>query len=75
MDKLAKLRKKEGLTQEQLAEKVGLSTSSIAMYETGDRKPPLEKAKVLADFFGVSIEDIFFNSKPHECVVNENVSA
>lgn len=75
MKRLAELRKKEGLTQEELAKKIGISTSSIAMYETGDRNPPLNKAKILADFFGVAIEDIFFRKNTHESVVNTNHSA
>ena len=65
MKQLAKLRDKRGLTQKELAEKTGISKSSIAMYETGERKPTLKRAKMLADFFGVSIEDIFFTNNPH----------
>lgn len=65
MQKLAKLREKNGLTQKELAEITGISTSSIAMYETGERRPTLRRAKLLADFFGISIEDIFFTNNAH----------
>ena len=39
MKNLALLRKKKGLTQMQLAKLIGVSTSTVAMWETGQRKP------------------------------------
>lgn len=60
MKNLALLRKQKKLTQKELAKNTGISASSIAMYETGERRPSLKKAKVLADYFEVTIEEIFF---------------
>ena len=45
---LASLRKKEELTQRELALKLKISSSAIAMYETGARAPSLQKAKEIA---------------------------
>lgn len=53
---LQKLREKEDLTQVQLAKKVGLSSSAIAMYEAGERKPSIEILPTFADYFGVTTD-------------------
>ena len=66
MKKLAILRGDRNLTQKQLAEKTGISASSIAMYEIGERVPTLKRAKILADFFQVSVDYLFFANKTHE---------
>lgn len=63
---LKELRKRDNLTQRQLAKKLQISVSSIAMYETGERIPQLRKAKAIADFFGVQVESIFFSNNAHE---------
>ena len=63
MNRLAEFRKKKGLAQRELAEKLSVSTSTIAMWETGSRRPTLEKASEIALFFGVRIEDIFLFKK------------
>ena len=54
--KLRQLRQEQGLSQSALAEKVGLSKSSINMYERGEREPGFEIARKIADFFGVDTE-------------------
>lgn len=69
---LSELRGEYNLTQKELAEKTGISESAIAMYEVGERTPSLKRAKILADFFDVSIEDIFFSHNPHDKRANSN---
>ena len=54
-NRIKELREKEGLTQEQLAKKAGLSNQSISFYETNRRKPKIETWERLADFFNVSV--------------------
>ena len=49
------LRKQKDLTQRELAEKLGLSNSSIANYETGLRLPDRKTEEKIAEFFGVTI--------------------
>lgn len=67
MKTLSELRDEKELTQKELAEQLEFdcSPSTIAMYETGERTPPLEKAKIIAIFFGVSVESIIFGSRTH----------
>jgi len=55
-DNLVFLRKREGLSQQELANKVGLSRSAISMYESGARMPPADVLIILADFFNVKID-------------------
>lgn len=54
--KLKTLRKGRGLTQFELAEKVGLSRCTISNYECGRRSPHISEIRVLSDFFGVSFD-------------------
>ena len=55
MNGLKELRLKRGLSQQELAKKVGISNQSISSYEKGVRKPKIEAWKKLADYFGVSV--------------------
>lgn len=55
-DKIKLLRKSKGLTQEQLAEGIGLSRGTIAGYETGRRIPRFPELQKIADFFGVGLD-------------------
>lgn len=53
------LRVKKGLNQGELAEKLGVTRNTISSWENG-KLPSLKNANKLADFFGVSVLDIFF---------------
>lgn len=50
------LRKTKGLTQEQLAEKLGVQRATISNYEIGRRSPHLKELEKLANILGVSLE-------------------
>ena len=55
-DIIKKLRQERGLSQQELAQKTGLSASSIGMYEQGRRKPSFEVLQLFADTFNVDID-------------------
>jgi len=55
---LRSLRVREGLTQEELAKKLGIARSTIGMYENGERVPPLKILERFADFFNVDMNYI-----------------
>ena len=57
-DNLVQLRKLNSLTQEDLAEKVGVSRQAIAKWESGETTPDIEKSRILADVFGVTLDDL-----------------
>ena len=54
-EKLKKLRKEKKVTQEQLAQIIGVERSSIGKYETGTQ-PSTDIIKRIADYFGVSVD-------------------
>ncbi|MDD7418965.1 MAG: helix-turn-helix transcriptional regulator [Ruminococcus sp.] len=57
-DNLISLRKMNHLSQEELAEKLGISRQTLSKYETGESVPDIEKCKVIADYFEVSMDDL-----------------
>ena len=50
-EKIYKLRTKRSMTQEQLAEKIGVSRQSVSKWETDSAIPDIEKLKLLAEFY------------------------
>lgn len=58
---LKELRIEKGLTQEEVAKAIGISTSYYGMIEIGRRKSTLKVAKKIANFYEKTIDDIFFN--------------
>jgi len=51
-----KLRTSSNLTQNAIAEKLGISRSTIGMYETGAREPDFETLEKIADYFNVDTD-------------------
>ena len=64
-ENLIALRKMHNISQEELAEKVGVSRQTLSKYETGESIPDIEKTKAIADAFGVSLDDLV-NYNPEE---------
>ena len=54
--RIAALRRSRGLSQAQLAAKIGISPSAMGMYEQGRREPAADTIVILAKFFGVSTD-------------------
>lgn len=57
--KLKELRKSENLTQQQLADKLQISRVNYTRYETNAARPDYETLIKIADFFDVSLDEIF----------------
>lgn len=55
-ERIKDLREKKDLTQIELSKKLGISRSTIASWESNRRVPELGTAKILADFFDVSVD-------------------
>lgn len=53
MNRIKEVRKKKGLSLQQVADAVGLGNNTISRYETGKREPKLETWKKLAEYFNV----------------------
>lgn len=57
--KVKKLRKQKGLTQEQLADKIRVSSTYIGFIEQGQRNPSINTADKIARVLGVKLSDLF----------------
>ena len=55
------LRRKNGLSQEQLAEKIGVSRQAISKWEGGLSTPELDKLKALSECFQITIDELTGN--------------
>ena len=55
-EKIYKLRKKSGLSQEQLAEQLDVSRQAISKWESGMAVPESEKLIAISNYFGVSVD-------------------
>lgn len=62
--RLQELRRKHQLSQQSLADRLGLSKSSVNMYERGEREPGLDTLDALATFFGVSMDYLMGRTAP-----------
>ena len=69
--KLSTLRKEAGLSQEQLAEKAGVSRQTIFKWEAGLASPSMENILALCRIFGVSADELIGNETPEEKTENE----
>ena len=61
-------------TQEEIAKAIGITKSSWAMYERGERTPRDETKMRIAEFFGRSIEEIFFSTPNTNSAHSKKVS-
>ena len=62
-DNLIELRKLNNLSQEDIAEKIGVSRQTLSKYETGESLPDIERCKQLADLIGVTMDDLISYEK------------
>ena len=64
MNKLRTLRKDRGLTQSELGKALGVSPSTIGMYEQGRREPDKDALLAIANFFNVTTDYLLGNDTP-----------
>ena len=57
--RVEELRKEKGLSQEEFAKAIRVSRQTVSSIETGKYNPSLELAFTIADFFQMTIEEIF----------------
>ena len=70
--KILEFRKKKNFSQEDLAEKIGVSRQTISKWELDETVPDLRQAKLLAKEFGVSLDELADNDV--ENVLVEKIS-
>ena len=71
-NKIYEHRKKLGLSQEQLAEKIGVSRQTISKWELGETSPDIKQAHMLSQIFSVSLDELTGNDMKE--VIYEKVS-
>ena len=59
--KIAELRKKNNLSQEELADKVGVARQTISKWEIGDTIPDINQVKIISKIFNISIDELVDN--------------
>ncbi len=58
-NKIKELRKKRGITQEQLASAIGISFQAVSKWENNIALPDITLVPILANYFGVSLDELF----------------
>lgn len=71
-EKILELRKKNNLSQEELAEKVGVARQTISKWELGETSPDIKQAKELSKIFKVSLDELVNNDIKN--ILEEKVS-
>ena len=66
-DKLQLLRKEKGLSQEKLAELVGISRQAVAKWEVGGSYPDMDNLIIISDLFKVSIDKLVKDTDDENC--------
>lgn len=62
-EKLKTIRKKAGMSQEKLAEKIGVSRQAITKWETDSGIPDIDNMMALSELFNISLDELLFNEK------------
>ena len=56
--RLRQLRQRRGISQRALSDLCGLGKSTVARYESGERVPTLAALEAIAEYFGVTLDDL-----------------
>ena len=73
-ENLRLLRKKNNMTQADLAKRIGISSSAVAMYERGEREPNIKTLKKMGSFFNVDMNFLLGMDNDENEKVYANVS-
>lgn len=71
-EKLQKLRKERGITQEKLAAELFVSRTAISKWESGRGYPNIDSLKAISEFFSVSVDDLLSSDKLLIIAENDN---
>lgn len=72
---LREMRKEKGLTQEQLAEKLGVSNRSVSRWENGRNMPDFDLVTEIAHIYEISIEEILSGERKNDMIDREKEEA
>lgn len=63
---ISKLRKARGLTQARFAEALHVTQAAVSQWETGRTNPDVQQMFIIADFFGITVEELSGMDIPSE---------
>jgi len=63
-DRLRQLRGLKSL--QRVANDTGIKLSTLCMYETGQRRPPDDVREMMADYYKIKLDSLFFTKNSHE---------
>ena len=63
-DRIQQLRKRKGISQEELADRIGVSRQAVSKWESGQTSPDLEKIVLLSEFFEVTTDYLLKGVSP-----------
>lgn len=72
-EKLYKLRKNSGLSQEQLAEQMNVSRQAISKWESGTAVPESEKLITISNYFGVSVDFLLKDDEEDKAKATDSI--
>lgn len=71
-EKLQKLRKEKGITQEEFAERLFVSRTAVSKWETGRGIPSIESLKMIAKFYEISLDELLSSNEIIKVAEKEN---
>ncbi|SUT93643.1 helix-turn-helix domain-containing protein [Actinobacillus lignieresii] len=71
-EKVRTMREINQWSQEEMAEKLGMSTTGYAKIERGKSKINLDKLQQIANIFNINVRELIENDKPWVCVIGDN---
>ena len=60
-ERLLQLRREREVSQIELAETLNVSRQAVSRWETGQSTPSAEKLQFLAEFYGVTLDELFYS--------------
>ena len=70
-DKLLKLRKEKGLSQEEVADRLNVSRQTISKWETGQSSPDFDKIIPICELYEISCDELLTGKKKEEIIKEE----
>ncbi len=74
-DRIQSLRKAKGISQEELADKIGVSRQAVSKWESEQSMPDLEKVVFLSEFFGVTTDYLLKGIEPEKSACAQLLNA
>jgi len=74
-DRLVKMRKKNGYSQEELADKLGLSRQAVSKWERAEASPDTDNLICLAKLYNISLDDLLNTSDDVDTIIKEQVES